>query len=98
MRSPYHALNIHQWVPHPSTFFCRRVGGHALQPSDILFPVPEALVRKFLFSVCPTAGLSSRPGEFHPEALTEPCLNLSIHTALHSPAFVSHEHKPSLEE
>ena len=24
---------------------------------------------------------SSRPGEFHPEALTEPCLNLSAHTA-----------------
>ena len=23
----------------------------------------------------------SRPGEFHPEPLTEPCLNLSIHTA-----------------
>jgi hypothetical protein len=27
---------------------------------------------------------SSSPGEFHPEALTEPCVNLSIHTALHS--------------
>ena len=24
---------------------------------------------------------SSRPGESHPEALTEPCLNLSAHTA-----------------
>jgi len=31
-----------------------------------------------------TIRLSSSPGEFHPEALTEPCLNLSIHTALHS--------------
>ena len=41
--------------------------------------------------------LSSSPGGFHPEALTEPCLNLSIHTALHSPAFVSRERKPSLE-
>jgi hypothetical protein len=45
-----------------------------------------------------TIRLSSSPGEFHPEALTEPCLNLSIHTALHSPAFASREHKPSLEE
>src|SRR5262244_1796871 len=25
---------------------------------------------------------SSSPGEFHPEALTEPCLSLSTHTAL----------------
>ena len=25
--------------------------------------------------------LSSRPGEFHPQALPEPCVNLSIHTA-----------------
>ncbi len=25
---------------------------------------------------------SSRPGESHPEALTEPCVNLSTHTAL----------------
>ena len=25
---------------------------------------------------------SSGPGEFHPQALTEPCVNLSIHTAL----------------
>jgi transposase len=26
-------------------------------------------------------GLASRPGEFHPQALLEPCLNLSVHTA-----------------
>ena len=26
-------------------------------------------------------GESSRPGEFHPEALPEPCVNLSAHTA-----------------
>jgi hypothetical protein len=26
-------------------------------------------------------GLSSRPEEFHPRALPEPCMNLSIHTA-----------------
>jgi len=25
--------------------------------------------------------LASRPGEFHPQALLEPCLNLSVHTA-----------------
>jgi len=25
--------------------------------------------------------LSSRPGDFHPQALPEPCMNLSIHTA-----------------
>ena len=25
---------------------------------------------------------SSRPGEFHPQALTEPSVNLSIHSAL----------------
>jgi hypothetical protein len=25
--------------------------------------------------------LSSRPEEFHPRALPEPCMNLSIHTA-----------------
>ena len=27
------------------------------------------------------SGRSSSPGEFHPEALTEPCLSLSTHTA-----------------
>jgi hypothetical protein len=27
------------------------------------------------------AVLSSRPEEFHPQALPEPCMNLSIHTA-----------------
>jgi len=27
------------------------------------------------------AKLASRPGEFHPQALLEPCLNLSVHTA-----------------
>ncbi len=32
----------------------------------------------------PSCCRSSSPGEFHPEALTEPCVNLSIHTALHS--------------
>ena len=26
-------------------------------------------------------GLSSRPGEFHPQALPEPCMTLSSHTA-----------------
>ncbi len=41
---------------------------------------------------------SNSPGGFHPEALTEPCLNLSIHTALPSHAFVTRERKPSLEE
>src|SRR5262249_28954978 len=29
-----------------------------------------------------TSGRSSSPGELHPEALTEPCLSLSAHTAL----------------
>jgi hypothetical protein len=29
-----------------------------------------------------SSGRSSSPGEFHPEALTEPCLSLSTHTAL----------------
>jgi len=29
--------------------------------------------------------LSSRPGEFHPQPLTEPCLTVSHHTALRSP-------------
>ena len=28
-----------------------------------------------------TVPLASRPGEFHPQALLEPCLNLSVHTA-----------------
>ena len=32
----------------------------------------------------PLSVWSSRPGEFHPEALTDPYVNLSIHTALHS--------------
>jgi hypothetical protein len=41
---------------------------------------------------------SSSPGEFHPEALTEPCVNLSIHTALHSRSLLSFESKPSREE
>ena len=27
---------------------------------------------------------SNSPGEFHPEALTKLCVNLSIHTDLHS--------------
>src|ERR1700733_4630999 len=31
---------------------------------------------------CKSASVSSRPGESHPEPLTEPCLNLSIYTAL----------------
>src|SRR5215469_8974538 len=30
------------------------------------------------------SGRSSSPGEFHPEALTEPYVTLSRHTALHS--------------
>ena len=30
----------------------------------------------------PQEAQSSSPGEFHPQALTEPCVNLSIHTAL----------------
>jgi hypothetical protein len=29
-------------------------------------------------------GRSSSPGEFHPEALTDPYVTLSCHTALHS--------------
>jgi hypothetical protein len=41
---------------------------------------------------------SSRPEESHLQPLTEPCLNLSIHTALRSPAFASYENKPSLKE
>ena len=42
-------------------------------------------------------GRSSSPGEFHPEALTDPCVNLSIHTALHSRSLLSVENKPFLE-
>jgi hypothetical protein len=30
------------------------------------------------------SGWSSSPGEFHPEALTDPYVTLSRHTALHS--------------
>ena len=41
---------------------------------------------------------SSSPGEFHPEALTDPCVNLSIHTALHSRSLLSVENKPFPEE
>jgi len=44
------------------------------------------------------SGWSSSPGEFHPETLTEPRLNLSIHTALHSRRLLSFESKPSREE
>jgi len=29
---------------------------------------------------------SSSPGEFHPQALTEPGVNLSAHRALHAPS------------
>ena len=43
---------------------------------------------------CPCPGGRS-PGEFHPEALTDPCVNLSIHTALHSRSLLSFESKPS---
>jgi len=32
---------------------------------------------------------SSSPGEFHPQALAEPYLNLSIHTALAVPAIIT---------
>src|ERR1019366_5181323 len=46
----------------------------------------------------PIAKASSSPGEFHPEALTDPCVNLSIHTALHSRSLISFESKPSREE
>ena len=42
------------------------------EAQDVLWKLEERKVR------------SSSPGEFHPEALTEPCVNLSIHTALHS--------------
>ena len=31
--------------------------------------------------MCCRIGAPSRPGEFHPEPLTEPCVNLSIYTA-----------------
>ena len=34
-----------------------------------------------LHSLDPNEPLASRPGEFHPQALPEPCMNLSIHTA-----------------
>ncbi len=44
------------------------------------------------------SGRSSSPGEFHPEALTEPCVNLSIHTALHIRSLLSFESKPSREK
>jgi hypothetical protein len=33
------------------------------------------------YAVDPDEDLASRPGEFHPQALPEPCVNLSIHTA-----------------
>ena len=39
----------------------------------------------------------SRPGEFHPQPLTDPYVNLSVHTARHSLAPASCENKPSLE-
>src|ERR1019366_8544142 len=39
----------------------------------------------------------SRPGEFHPQPLTDPYVNLSVHTARHSHAPASCENKPSLE-
>src|ERR1019366_8497317 len=38
---------------------------------------------------------SSSPGEFHTEALTEPGVSLSIHTALHSRSLLSFESQPS---
>src|SRR5262249_12647250 len=31
---------------------------------------------------CRSLGRASSPGDLHPEALTEPCLSLSAHTAL----------------
>ena len=42
-------------------------------------------VRAFLQPLAPhreSVAMSSRPREFHPEPLTEPCVNLSIYTAL----------------
>jgi hypothetical protein len=39
---------------------------------------------KDLDSILLRCGRSSSPGEFHPEALTEPYVTLSRHTALHS--------------
>src|ERR1019366_9214244 len=41
--------------------------------------------------------LPSTPGEFYPQPLTDPYVNLSVHTARHSHAPASCENKPSLE-
>jgi hypothetical protein len=40
------------------------------------------------------AGLSSRPEEFHLQPLTDPYVNLSIHTALHSDQVVFSRKRP----
>ena len=46
-----------------------------------------AIDEERLRSIAKIMQKSSRPGESHPEALTEPCVSLSTHTALasHSP-------------
>jgi hypothetical protein len=41
---------------------------------------------------------SSRPGEFHPEALTDPYVTLSRHTALHSDSLALKENRLPLKE
>ena len=50
-----------------------------------------------LTGVLTRSGRSSSPGEFHPEALTDPYVTLSRHTALHSLACPC-ESKPLGEE
>ena len=46
-------------------------------PSEGMFTVPEIFERLYLLQI-----KSSSPGDFHPQALTDPYVNLSIHTAL----------------
>jgi len=56
---------------------------------SVLFPVSSAgniAPALALYHHCegpdqPGHEMASRPGEFHPQALLEPCLNLSVHTA-----------------
>ena len=63
---------------------------HSPQPGYVLDRILDAAVKIRMEPDTPERdkALSSRPGEFHPEALTEPCVSLSTHTALasHSPA------------
>ena len=56
-----------------------------------LFDVPYVYQTNELIMIALEVHRSSRAREFHPHPLTEPCVKVSSHTALHTQHFV-HRH------